>query len=695
MKDYLANEVRNVTVLGNNGAGKTSVIEACLYHAGQLDRFGKAGDGTTALNFDPEEGKRGMSCYTHLAPVEWKNHKVNFIDTPGYVDYEGEETTGLIVGDNALIVVSAKDGVEAGTERAWKTAVVQRKMPTIFFINKLDDENADFSKTVDELREKFGKSVFLFELPIIDGRKVIGSVNILRKRAWYYDKPGEPQPVPEVIQPKVDEYYSELAEAIAMTDDDLMEKFFSGEEFDEHEIAKGLRLGVRSGEIRPVYCGSAALQTGIERLLDLITEYFPSYAEKGHVDALNAKGQVIQMETNEEESLSAFVFKTIIDPYVGKISYLKVMSGVLNSDSQVYNAQKQVNEKVGQVYVINGKYQIGVGKLFTGDIGAVVKLAVTQTNDTLCTLSKVVHYPEINFPRPMLGYAIWPKTKADEDKMSVGIRNMMEEYRTIRFERNAETGEQVLYGLGDQHIDLILSKLKSKYKVEVNTTVPTVQYRETIKGKAEAQGRYKKQNGGAGQYGDVWIRFEPNPDSEEMVFAEEVFGGAVPKNYFPSVEAGLRSCMAKGPLAGCKVVNVKATLYDGSYHPVDSKPNSFEAAARLAFKAGIPKANPILLEPIGKVTVICPEEYTGDIIGDFNKRRGMILDTGSADSGEARIEAEVPMAEMLKYATELRSMTKGRGTYVIDFDRYEAAPQNVTDKVVAATAAERKDDDED
>ena len=335
MKDYLANEVRNVTVLGNNGAGKTSVIEACLYHAGQLDRFGKAGDGTTALNFDPEEGKRGMSCYTHLAPVEWKNHKVNFIDTPGYVDYEGEETTGLIVGDNALIVVSAKDGVEAGTERAWKTAVVQRKMPTIFFINKLDDENADFSKTVDELREKFGKSVFLFALPIIDGRKVIGSVNILRKRAWYYDKPGEPQPVPEVIQPKVDEYYSELAEAIAMTDDDLMEKFFSGEEFDEHEIAKGLRLGVRSGEIRPVYCGSAALQTGIERLLDLITEYFPSYAEKGHVDALNAKGQVIQMETNEEESLSAFVFKTIIDPYVGKISYLKVMSGVLNSDSQV------------------------------------------------------------------------------------------------------------------------------------------------------------------------------------------------------------------------------------------------------------------------------------------------------------------------------------------------------------------------
>lgn len=689
MKDYLANEVRNVTVLGNNGAGKTSVIEACLYHAGQLDRFGKAGDGTTALNFDAEEGKRGMSCYAHLAPVEWKNHKVNFIDTPGYVDYEGEETTGLTVGDNALIVVSAKDGVEAGTERAWKTAVLQRKMPTIFFINKLDDENADFSKTVDELREKFGKSVFLFELPIIDGRKVIGSVNILRKRAWYYDKPGEPQPVPDVIRSKVDDYYSELAEAIAMTDDELMEKFFSGEDFDEHEIAKGLRLGVRSGEIRPVYCGSAAQQTGIERLMDLITEYFPSYAEKGHVDALNAKGQVIQIETNENEALSAFVFKTIIDPYVGKISYLKVMSGVLNSDSQVYNAQKQVNEKVGQVYVINGKYQIGVGKLFTGDIGAVVKLAVTQTNDTLCTLSKVVHYPEIHFPHPMLGYAIWPKTKADEDKMSVGIRNMMEEDRTIRFERNAETGEQVLYGLGDQHIDLILSKLKSKYKVEVNTTVPTVQYRETIKGKAEAQGRYKKQNGGAGQYGDVWVRFEPC-DSEEMVFAEEVFGGAVPKQFFPPTEQGLRDCMKHGPLAGFKVVGVKATLYDGSYHPVDSKEVAFKEAARLAYNAAMPKANPVLLEPIGKAVITVPEMYTGTIMGDLTKRRGMILDMTTNEYGDQVITAEVPMAEMLTYAIDLRAMSQGRGSYEMEFDRYQQAPKDVETKVIAQAKAKKE-----
>ena len=339
MKDYLASAVRNVTVLGHSGAGKSSVIEACLYFTKAIDRYGKNNDGTTVLNFDPEEGKRGTSCYCHLAPVEWKDKKINFIDTPGYMDYEGEEVTGLTVGDNALIVVSAKDGVEAGTERAWKNAVLRRKLPTIFFVNKLDDDNADFSKTVDELREKFGKSVILFELPIIKDRKVIGSVNILRKKAWYYDKRDVAQEVPDELKDKVEEYYQELAEAIAMTDDELMEKFFSGEEFDQHELAKGLRIGVRSGDIRPVYCGSAELQTGIERLLDLITEYFPSYAEKGHVHALNAKGETIDMETNENEALSAFVFKTIIDPFVGKISYLKVMSGVLNSDSQVCNAQ--------------------------------------------------------------------------------------------------------------------------------------------------------------------------------------------------------------------------------------------------------------------------------------------------------------------------------------------------------------------
>ena len=689
MKDYLAHEVRNVVVLGHSGAGKSSVIEACLYFTKAIERYGKNNDGTTALNFDPEEGKRGTSVYCHIAPVEWKDKKINFIDTPGYMDYAGEEATGLVMGDNALIVVNAKEGIEAGTERAWREAVSKQKIPTIFFVNKMDVENANFDTVYSTLREKFGKSVIPFEVPIIENGVVVGSVNILRRKAWYYSDRNTAKEVPSDLVGEVERYYNEIAEAIAMTDDELMEKFFSGETFDEHELAKGLRIGVRNGDIRPVYCGSAEKQTGIERLLDLITEYFPSYAEKGRIQAETLKGDTVDMETNENEALSAFVFKTIVDPFVGKVSYLKVMSGVLNSDSQVYNSKKDVTEKVNQIYVINGKYQIGVGKLFTGDIGAVVKLQATETNDTLCTRSRVIKYPDIEYPHPMLGYAIHPKTKADEDKLSSGIHNLMLEDHTIKLVNNEETHEQVLYGVGDQHIDLILSKLKSKYKVEVTTEKPTVQYRETISAKAEAQGKYKKQNGGAGQYGDVWVRFEPT-DSDDMVFAEEVFGGAVPKQYFPPVEQGLRDCMSKGVLAGYKVVGVKATLYDGSYHPVDSKEVAFKEAARLAYNAAMPNAKPVLLEPIGKVVVTAPEDYTGTLMGDFTKRRGIILDMGTDEDGLQVIRAEVPMAEMLTYATELRSMTQGRGCYELAFDRYETAPHDVAQKVIDARKSEKE-----
>ena len=689
MKDYLANEVRNVVVLGHSGAGKSSVIEACLYFTKAIERYGKNNDGTTVLNFDPEEGKRGTSVYCHIAPVEWKDKKINFIDTPGYMDYAGEEATGLVMGDNALIVVNAKEGIEAGTERAWREAVSKQKIPTIFFVNKMDVENANFDTVYSTLREKFGKSVIPFEVPIIENGVVVGSVNILRRKAWYYNDRNTAKEVPSDLVGEVERYYNEIAEAIAMTDDELMEKFFSGETFDEHELAKGLRIGVRNGDIRPVYCGSAENQTGIERLLDLITEYFPSYAEKGRIQAETLKGDTVDMETNENEALSAFVFKTIVDPFVGKVSYLKVMSGVLNSDSQVYNSKKDVTEKVNQIYVINGKYQIGVGKLFTGDIGAIVKLQATETNDTLCTRSRVIKYPDIEYPHPMLGYAIHPKTKADEDKLSSGIHNLMLEDHTIKLVNNEETHEQVLYGVGDQHIDLILSKLKSKYKVEVTTEKPTVQYRETISAKAEAQGKYKKQNGGAGQYGDVWVRFEPT-DSDDMVFAEEVFGGAVPKQYFPPVEQGLRDCMSKGVLAGYKVVGVKATLYDGSYHPVDSKEVAFKEAARLAYNAAMPNAKPVLLEPIGKVVVTAPEDYTGTLMGDFTKRRGIILDMGTDEDGLQVIRAEVPMAEMLTYATELRSMTQGRGCYELAFDRYETAPHDVAQKVIDARKSEKE-----
>ena len=692
MKDYLANDIRNVVLLGHSGAGKSTLIEASEYFTKAIERMGSAKEGNSTVDFDPEEIKRGMSVFTAIAPCEWKNKKINFIDTPGYLDYEGEMRSGLAVGDNALIVVSANEGVESGTEKAYKL-VNRRKMPTIFFVNKLDEEHASFDRTYNELRDKFGKAVIPFELPMVENGVVKGSINILRKKTWYYDDLSTAKDVPENYMPMVEEYYNQITEAIAMADDELMEKFFSGEQFDENEVAKGLRIGVRNGDIKPVYCGSASKCIGIERLLDLITEYFPNYAEKGTVVALDENNEEVILETNETEAFSAQVFKTIVDPFVGKISYIKVMSGVLTSDSSIYNSNKDQPEKVNQIYIIKGKNQIAVGKLFTGDIGAIVKLQYTNTNDTLATKAKPIHFEDIEFPLPMLGYAISPKTKADEDKMSFALQRILEEDKSLKFVKNNETHEQVLYAMGDQAFEVVKNKLKNKYKVEIDMKEPKVQYRETIRGKAEVQGKYKKQNGGAGQYGDVWIRFEYNPDDEGLVFAEEVFGGSVPRNFFPSVETGLRSCMDKGPLAGCKVVNVKATLYDGSYHPVDSKPNSFEAAARIAFKNGIPKANPMILEPIGKVSVVCPDEYTGDIIGDFNKRRGMIMDTGSTgESGETRIDAEVPMAEMMKYATELRSMTKGRGSYVIEFDRYEPAPPFVADKVIKAAKVDLEEE---
>ncbi|MDD7228171.1 MAG: elongation factor G [Firmicutes bacterium] len=688
MRDYLANEVRNIVLLGHSGAGKTSVVESCLYFTKVTDRFGRTVDGTSTLDYDQDEINRGVSCYTGLAPIEWKNCKINFIDTPGYLDYEGEMEAGLSVGDSALIVVGAKDGVQSGTEKAWKN-ITKHKLPTIFFINKIDEDHASFEKTYNQLRDSFGKTVIPFEVPIMENGTVIGSVNVLRKKAWYYNDRENAKDVPEDMKDLVDDYYMQIAEAIAMTDDELMEKFFSGEEFDMHEVSKGLRIGVRNGEIRPVYCGSAIKQTGIERLMDLITEYFPSYAEKGRIKAENERGDIIDMETNENEAMSAQVFKTVVDPFVGRINYIKVLTGVLSADSTVYNANKEVSEKVNQIFVIRGKYQMAVGKLFTGDIGAVVKLQQTTTNDTLCTKEKVVKYEPVEFIKPMLGVAVWPKTKADEDKMSFGFAKICEEDPTCKLVKNTETNEQILYGVGDQHIDLVLSKLKSKYKVEVTTSEPTIQYRETIRGTALAEGKHKKQSGGAGQYGHVKIRFEPC-DSEEMVFEEEVFGGAVPRQYFPAVEQGLRECMNSGVLAGYKVVGVKAILYDGSYHEVDSKEIAFKAAARLAYKDGMPKAKPIILEPIGKVEVIAPEEFTGTIIGDFNKRRGIIMGMEMVDEKDQKVSAEVPMAEMSKYATELRSMTSGRGSYVIEFDRYEPAPNNIAEKVIKQAQAKKE-----
>ena len=680
MRDYLSKEIRNIAFLGHASSGKTSLVDSILYYQKKTDRLGDSLSGTSASDFATEEIKRGQSIYTSIIPIEWNDFKVNIIDTPGYIDFIGEVESSLQIVDNALIVVSASESLETGVIKAFRE-VEKRSLPTIFFINKLDSEKADFESVYLELREEFGKSVILFEVPIIEDRKVIGSVNILRNKAWYYDDKDNAKEVPEHMLDNVSEYYEQLAEAVAMSNDELMEKYFNGEKFTEEEIAIGLKEGVRNGSIRPVYCGSALEQTGVQRLMDLISEYFPTYEERKEVLAHDRSGEIVAVKTNEDEKLSAFVFKTVVDPFVGKISYIKVMSGVLSSDSEIYNVNKQVSEKVNTVYALNGKYQVAVGKLFTGDIGALVKLNETQTNDTLTTKYFQVMYDPIEFSQGMLGVAIKPKTKDDEDKLSTSLQRILEEDQTLRVERNNETKETVLYGIGDQLIDITLNKMKDRYRVEVEKSLPKVQYRETIAKKVLAEGKHKKQSGGSGQYGHVFIEFEPS-DSEEILFEETVFGGAVPRQYFSAVEEGVREAMLEGVLGGYRMVNVLARLTDGSHHDVDSKDIAFRMAAILAYREGIPQAEPRLLEPIVDVTIIVPEEYTGVVVGDLNKRRGLVSGMAYDDHNDQVITGEVPFRELLSYASDLRSMTKGKGVYTYVNKEYREVPHHLVSEIL-------------
>lgn len=685
MRDYLSHEVRNVVVLGHSGVGKTAVLESMLYFTKASDRFGVTSEGSSLIDYDAEEIRRGISVYATLVPIEWKDCKINFLDTPGYADFIRGVEEGVAVGDSALIVVDAKDVVQPGTQKAWEEAQ-KHNLPTIFFVNKLDEENTSFDTAYQTLRDSFGKSVIPFEVPIMENGKCIGSVNILRDKAWYFEGPlansQKAQPVPENMVDIVKGYKDQIAEAVAMGDDELMEKFFSGEEFSEAELTRGVRLGVRSGDIRPVFSGSATHSVGIERLMDLIIKYFPTYGESGSITVHDEQGKDVVLETNEKEKLCAKVFKTVVDPFVGRITYVKVLAGVMSADSVVYNTDKEKQEKISGIFIIKGKHQTAVGKLFTGDIGAVVKLQYTQTNDTLCEKNERYVTEDIPFSTPMLAMAVYPASKNDEDKMSNALARMVEEDPTLRLENNTETKQSVLYGVGDQHLDVVLAKLKAKYKVEVRLETPRVPYRETIRKTAIGEGRHKKQSGGHGQFGHVFIEYAPNPDVEEMVFEEKVFGGAVPRQYFPAVEAGLRECMTSGILAGFKVVHVKATLLDGKYHDVDSSEMAFKLAARLSYKAGMAEAKPILLEPIVNITVRVPDDFTGTIIGDFNKRRGAIMGMDMVD-GYQEIKAQVPLAEVLKYPIELRAMTQGRGVYTQEFDRYDPVPQSLADSIIA------------
>ncbi|HOK42597.1 MAG TPA: elongation factor G [Thermoclostridium caenicola] len=692
MKDYSADKVRNVCLLGHGGSGKTTLAEAMLFISGGTDRFGSVVDGNTVMDFDAEEIKRKISISTALAPVEWKGMKINVIDTPGYFDFAGEMLEGLAVADGAAILVGAKDGLQVGTEKAWE-AVEQKKLPRMFVISKLDEENSDFSKVFDQLKDKFGKSVIALQIPYVENGKVAGIINVPKMKVVTFNgKEYQEKDVPDNLKGEVESYKEGIFEAVAETSEELMEKYFAGEPFTDEEVAQGIKLGVKAGEITPVLCTTAVQKLGVRLFLDAVLDYIPAHIEKETVSARNSNNEPVTLKTSESEALAVQVFKTIVDPFVGKISFLKVISGTLSADTTVYNPKKDKTEKIGNLFVMKGKQQLNVSKLACGDIGAVAKLTVTETNDTLCTKEKPVILEEIKFPQPMLGMAVMPKAKGDEEKIGSGLQRLLEEDPTFKMELNAETKQTLIYGLGDQHLDVITSKLKNKFKVDVELVTPKTPYRETIRKKVRVEGKHKKQSGGHGQFGVVVIEFEPG-ESEDLTFEEKIFGGAVPKQYFPAVEKGLRESMQKGVLAGYPVVNLKATLVDGKYHEVDSSEMAFKIAASLAYKEGMKQANPVLLEPICHVEVVVPDSYMGDIIGDLNKRRGRVLGMNPYGNGLQQVVAEVPQAEMLRYATDLRSITQGRGSYTMKFERYEEAPPHVAEKVIAEAARENADEE--
>lgn len=689
MRDYLSQDVRNLVLLGHAGSGKSALVQAFLYKTGKVDKIVSANSGNSPVDFEPLEIQRGQSIYMSLVPIEWRDKKINVIDTPGCLDFVSEAISGYSVADNALIVVDAKEGVDIGTRTAFSMIEKDNK-PTIFFVNKMDDESVSFHKIYEELRNEFGGSVIAFEIPIREDGKVIGTINLLSKKVWYYGKPETPHEVPEEYKDIVAQHWDEICESVAMTDDELMEGYFEKGDLSDEEILKGVSIGVRTGEIRPVFTGSAEKGVGIRRLLDLITEYLPTYGERETVVAKDITGEEVLLNTNEEEDFSAQIFKTIVDPFVGRISYLKVMSGVLSTDSVVYNERVRENERISALYSVSGKHQLGVGKLFTGDIGAVTKLQHSKTFDTLSTREKPLLFDKPELPQAALGMAIWPASKKDEDKLSTALGRVIEEEISAYTENNPETKELILYGLGDQHLDIMVKKLKDKYDVDVNLTIPEIAYRETIRSKVTGEGRHKKQSGGAGQFGHVFVEFEPF-DTDEMVFEEKVFGGAVPRQYFPAVEQGIRTAMNHGVLAGYKVVGVKATLVDGKYHDVDSKEIAFVQAGRLAYLDAMPQAKPILLEPIVEIKVTAPESYTGAVIGDLNKRRGMIMGMDSVNGDDQLITAEVPLVEVGRYLSDLRSITQGRATYTQSFLRYDPAPEHISERVIQRRKEEQSE----
>ena len=691
MEIYSADKIRNIALFGHVGSGKTTLAEAILYYTKAIGRQGKIVDGNTTLDYDPEEIKRQMSVSLSVACCEYKGSKINIIDTPGDFDFLGEEMSGIRIADSGVIMISAKGGTSVGSEKAIRL-LNGKKVPFLFFMNRMDEPNADFDAVAERMMERYGPSVIPLSFPIMKDGQMTGIVDVMNRKAFSIEK-GTGKfvefPLPEEYNDKVDDLQNKVNEVVAEADDALMEKFFAGEPFTEDEFRHGVHAGFREGKLHPIYCGSAYMNWGIDFLLNCISKDTPPAGKKPALEATLPDGSTQMVGCSIDDPLAAFVFKTISDPFVGKISIFKVNAGTLRANSTVYNATKSKDERIGGLFYLRGKEQIATDKVTAGDIGAAAKLANTDTNDTLCDKARVLEMPKIKFPTPVLSKSIVPDKKGEEDKIISGLTKLADEDHCFSVETNPETKQMVLSGLGDMQLKVIMSKLKSVYNVSCTLDAPRVPYREAIRKKVKVQGKHKKQSGGHGQYGDVWIEFEPNAETEDLVFEEKVFGGAVPKNYFPAVEKGLQESVKKGILAGYPVVNLKATLLDGSYHPVDSSEMAFKIAANLAFKAGMTAASPVLLEPISKVEVHIPEDKQGDIMGDLNKRRGRIMGIDADEFGSV-VNAEVPTAEMLEYATDLKSMTQGRGWFSLEHVRYEPAPDEIAQKVIAEAKVEEE-----
>ena len=685
---YTVNAIRNVCLLGHSGSGKSALAESLLYMTGAIDRMGKNADGNTVCDYDPEEIRRNISISTSVVPLEYKNHKINLLDTPGGFDFSGAVMEALRAADAAILVCSAKDGITVGFEKAWKYCE-DRDMPRFIYISKVDEDNSDYNAVVDALREKYGNKVAPLVVPIWDSSKrVTGIIDVLNKRAYEMQKLKRVEiSVPADKAAVIEEFNDALKEAVAETDEELMDRFFEGDDFTYAEMLNGLHQGVSELSMFPVFCGSGVSCLGSLMLMDNIISLLPNPEQGNYHKATTADGKTEEFVVSAGGVPSAFVWKTVSDQF-GKYSYVKVLSGEITPDTTLVNARTGEAEKLGRMYSMCGKKATEVKVLSCGDIGAFGKMDKVKTGDTLCDPRKVVSLKQIPYAEPCYSVAIAPKTRGQEEKVGTGLNRLNEEDPSFTLVNNAETHQLVLSGAGDQHLDVLVAKLKTRFGVDAVLSPAKVAYREKIKTKVEAHGRHKKQTGGSGQFGDVWVRFEPQEEQDELIFAEEVFGGSVPRNFYPAVEKGIQEAVLKGPLAGYPMVGLKAVLYDGSYHPVDSNEMAFKLAAILAFKEAMPKANPTLLEPIGTLKVTVPEDYVGDVMGDLSKRRGRPMGMNPDSDGNTVIEAEVPMAEMGTYAIDLRAMTQARGSFTMKFERYEEVPKQNQAKVIAEAKEE-------